>query len=189
MAYTDPKVTYIFQKTTGIPWEVEDTAGIMLLEGRTADAATAGDASLDAVRCPAGGLIESFGAIITEALTNGNATHLTLVLKAVDKEGGTTTSVATITFPKNSTEVTVGNVSGGQVLPSTATAAQAVAAGARIVSSASTLPYQVPQGGRFYVEVTQAAGAAGGAFRAFVQCRQDGTPAATSASPVTKIAS
>jgi len=35
-----------------------------------------------------------------------------------------------------------------------------VAAGARLVSTASALPYKVAQGGIFYVEVTQAAGAA-----------------------------
>ncbi len=197
MAYTDPRVTYEYFDTTpagtsaiGIQIEVEETLGICGRVGRHSDngaagTVPAGSVARDGVRCPGGALIEAFGLTITEALTNANATHCTLALKVLDKEGGTTTTVATITLPKDSTEVTPAT----QTNPVDRTATQAVAAGARLVSTASALPYKVAQGGIFYVEVTQAAGAAGGAFRPFVVARQEGNPAATAASPVTKIAS
>jgi hypothetical protein len=188
MAYTDPRCTQVFTKLSGAPVEVEDTADILALQGRVPDVGTGTDANFDAVYCPAGCEIESFGVEIFEALTNANATHCVVALKAVAADQSTTTTVATLTLPKDTTEVTPGNVSGGTVLPNTATAAQAVAVGARFVSSDTDLPYTVPQGGKFYVEVTTAAGAAGGSFKAFVVYRQNGAPAAVALSPVTKLA-
>jgi len=190
MAYTDPKVTYEFGGLTAAgvgsaDVQVEATAAVLARYGRILDETDDASAADDKVHCPAGGSIEAFGVTITEALTNGHATHCTVALKAIDKESGTTTTVAVITLPKDSTEVTPSS----QTAPSTATAAQAVAVGARLLSTDSDLPFKVAQGGAFYVEVTQAAGAAGGAFKAWVICRQDGTPAGTAASPVTKIAS
>lgn len=189
MAYTDPRYTQIFGALATPVVQVEATADILAKEGRTADAGTGTDAIIDAVYCPAGASIEAFGVEILEALTNANATHCIVALKVVAADQSTTTTVATLTLPKDSTEVTPGNVSGGTVLPNTATAAQAVAVGARFISSDIDIPYVVPQGGKFYVEVTQAAGAAGGAFTAFVNYRQNGQPAAVAASPVTKLAS
>lgn len=185
MAYTDPVQTYTFTALDSTSVEVEASADILALQGRVADVGTGTDADIDAVRCPNGASIQAFGLTITEALTNANATHCTVALKVVSKEGGTTTTVAVITLPKDSTEVTPST----QTNPSSTTAANAVAAGARLVSSDGDLPYEVPPGGRFYVEVTQAAGAAGGAFYAHVVARQNGAFPATSNSPVTKIAS
>lgn len=185
MAYTDPRVTQEYTLPAGTVIEVETTAAVCARVGRTADKGDAASEALDSVWCPAGALIEAFGVTITEALTNAHATHCIVALKSVDKEGGTTTTVATLTLPKDSTEVTVST----QTNPSDRTAAQAVAAGARLLSTDTSLPYRVEQGGHFYVQVTQAAGGAGGAFRPFVVVRQEGQPAATSASPVTKITS
>lgn len=186
MAYTDPCETFTFVTLAdGDATEVETAADILALCGRVGNEDEGTDADHDAVRCPNGALIECFGVQITEALTNGDATHCVVALKVVDKEGGSTTTVATLTLPKDSTEVTPST----QTSPSDRTAAQAVAAGARLLSSDSDIPYRVPPGGRFYVEVTQAAGGAGGAFYAFVTCRRDGSFPATAASPVTKIAS
>ncbi len=198
MSYTDPRKTVNFFGLTsagaGTPdVQVEATAAILKPEGSgfiqdddtTSGVPKATTVANSAIHCPAGATIESFGLTITEALTNGNATHCVVALKVVDLEGGTTTTVAAITVPKDSTEVTPAS----QTNPSSKTATQAVAIGARLVSSDSDLPYTVPQGGKFYVEVTQAAGAAGGAFRAWAVVREPGSPAPTSASPVTKIAS
>lgn len=183
MAYTDPRFTQEFVLPAGTTIEVETTAAICARVGRTADAATAASTALDGIRCPTGASIESFGVTITEALTNANATHCIVALKVLSIEGASASTVATITLPKDTTEVTVST----QTNPADRTATQAVAVGARIISTDTDLPYTVPQGGVFYVEVTQAAGAAGGAFRPFVVYRQNGQPAATSASPVTKI--
>jgi microcompartment protein CcmL/EutN len=185
MAYTDPRVTHEFVALAGGAVEVEAAADILAKVGRVADVGTGTDAILDSVLFPAGGVIDAFGVEITEALTNANATKCIVALKVLDKPGGTTTTVATITLPGSSADVTVST----QTNPSSATATQAVAAGARLLSSDSDIPYRVPQGGLAYLEVTQAAGAAGGAFKAFIQARQDGTPGGTSASPVTKISS
>lgn len=187
--FTDPRVTYEFGGLTaaGVASEdvqVEATAAIMGRLGRLADETDDASVAFDAVSCPAGAQLDSFGVVLTEALTNANATHCTVALKVLDKEGGSTTTVAVITLPKDSTEIVTANLR-----PSTATAAQAVAAGARILSSDADIPYTVPQGGKFYVEVTQAAGAAGGAFKAFVIARQNGMPDPTAASPITHIAS
>jgi hypothetical protein len=140
------------------------------------------------IHCPNGGALEAFGVSLTEALTNANATHCIVALKVVDTEGGTTTTVATLTLPKDSTEITVADARASDGTP---TAAQCVAVGARFLSSDLDVPYVVPQGGKFYVEVTQAAGAAGGAFRAWVVLRENGQPdpGAKAKSPITKIAS
>lgn len=190
--HTDPRVTYEFVNPSGLAIEVEAAAAIAVRVGRgggdAAGASPAGSVALDGIRCPAGGSIEAFGVTITEALTNANATHCIVAVKVVDKEGGSTTTVAAITLPKDSTEVTVADA---RAFDGTPTAAQCVAAGARIVSSDTDIPYTVPQGGVVYVEVTQAAGAAGGAIRPFVVIRQTGQPdpGAKASSPVLKIAS
>lgn len=184
MAYTDPRHVFEYTNAAGTTLEVEAAAAICKRVGRVADAGTAASAALDGVRCPAGCDIEDFGLLVTEAITNANATHFIIALKVVAVEGGSATTVAQITLPKDSTEVTTDDVR-----PSDRTAAQAVAVGARFRSSDVDLPYKVPQGGHFYVEVTQAAGAAGGAVRPFVVARFPGSVAPTTASPVTSIAS
>lgn len=196
MSYTQPRMVYEYidataaggNTVTGLQIEVEAAAAICGRIGRyndTAAATPAGSVARDGVRCPAGCSIEAFGVTITEALTNASATHCVVALKAVNIEGGTTTTVASITLPKDTTEVTPST----QTSPSDRTATQAVAVGARIISSATTIPYNVTPGGIFYVEITQAAGAAGGAIRPFVVARHNGIPGALAASPVTKIAS
>jgi hypothetical protein len=190
--YTDPRVTYEFvDVASGNQIEVETAAAICRRIGATSDTAAAnpaGSVAHDGIRCPTGGSIEAFGVTLTEALTNANATHCVIALKVVNKEGGTTTTVANITLPKDSTEVTVANARGSDGSP---TAAQCVAAGARILSSDTDIPYLIPQGGVAYVEVTQAAGAAGGAFRPFLVIRHNGQPdpGPVASSPVLLIAS
>ena len=186
MAYGDPIVTQEYVSAVaaqaGIQIEVEGAASICRRIGAVLDpaaAAPAGSVAIDGIRVPHGATLESFGFTVTEALTNGNATHCLLALKVVDKEGGTTTTVATITVPKDSTEVTPTT----QTSPSTTSAANAVAAGARFIFNpqvadlkvnSQAWPSQVPGGGIFFVEVTQAAGAAGGAIRPFVVYRPAG---------------
>lgn len=193
--YTDPRVTHEFVSAVaaqaGIQIEVEAAASICRRIGAVLDpaaAAPAGSVAIDGIRFPAGGSIEAFGVTITEALTNANATHCIVAVKVVDKEGGSTTTVATLTLPKDSTEVTIANARASDGTP---TAAQCVAAGARLLSSDTDIPYVVPQGGIAYVEVTQAAGAAGGAFRPFLVVRQNGqpNPGPKANSPITTIAS
>jgi hypothetical protein len=185
--YTDPRVTYEFLNVAGAVVEVEATADILTKVGRVVDVATGTDAVIDAVLCPAGGSIEAFGVEVTETLTNANATKCIVAVKALDKPGGTATTVASITLPGAAAEIVAANTRASDGTP---TAAQCVAVGARILSSATALPYKVGQGGLVYCEVTQAAGAAGGSFKAFVVIRQNGQPdpgpAATS--PVTLIA-
>lgn len=189
MSYTDPRVTYEFCGLTAAgaaseDVQVEATAAILALKGRVADETDDASAAFDNVHCPCGAQIEAFGLTITEALTNANATHCIVALKAIALEGAAATTVAAITLPKDTTEVTAANVH-----PADRTATQAVAIGARLISSDPDIPYTVPPGGKFYVEVTQAAGAAGGAFKAWVVARQNGIAGATTASPVTEIAS
>lgn len=210
--YTDPRHTYEYFDTTpagttaiGIDVQVEQGAAILGRVGRHSDngaagTVPAGSAARDGVRCPTGALIESFGVTITEALTNANATHCIIALKFLSIEGATAAAIATLTLPKDSTEVIVGSVSGATVVPASATATQAVAVGARIIADGVKgvtmgfslgaglgIPFDVPPGGIFFVEVVQAALAVGGAFRAFVVCQHKGQPAATSASPVTRV--
>lgn len=172
--YTDPRFSYEFVALAGGAVEVEATAAIMALKGRAADVATATTAVLDSVLCPTGASIEAFGVEITEALTNANATKCIVTLRVLTKPGGTLSSPATLTLPAQASEVTIANSRASDGTPTTA---QAVAAGARFISSDTDVPVLVPQGGLFYVEVTQAAGAAGGAFKAFVVIRKNGQPA------------
>lgn len=193
--YTDPRHTYEFVSAVaaqaGIQIEVEATAGICRRIGAILDpaaAAPAGSTAIDGIRFPTGGSIESFGVTITEALTNANATHFIIAVKVIDKEGGTTTTPITLTLPKDTTEVVIADSRGSDGTP---TATQAVAIGARIISSSTALPVLVPQGGIAYVEVTQAAGAAGGAVRPFLVCRHNGmpNPGPVAKSAITQIAS
>jgi hypothetical protein len=181
--HTDPRVTYEFDET-----QVETAAAIVKRLGRTADAATAASTALDGIRCPAGAQIEAFGLTITEALTNANATKCIVAVKVIDKEGGSTSTAAQITVPSQASDVTVANA---RAFDGTPSQAECVAAGARLLSSDSDIPYTVPQGGIVYVEVTQAAGAAGGAVRPFLVIRQNGqpNPGAKAKSPVLSIAS
>lgn len=195
MAYTDPRTTYEFVSAVaaqaGIQIEVEATPSICRRIGAVLDpaaAAPAGSTAIDGIRFPAGGSIETFGVTITEALTNANATHCIVAVKVIDKEGGTVTTPATITLPKDTTEITIANARASDTTP---TAAQCVAAGARLISSDTDVPILVPQGGIAYVEVTLAAGAAGGAFRPFLIVRHNGqpNPGTAALSPITTIAS
>lgn len=171
--YTDPRATYEFCLPAGTTIEVETTAAICARIGRCADAATAASTIQDGIRCPAGGLIEAFGVTITEAITNANATKCIIALKVIDIEGGTVTTVATLTLPNAAGDVTIAN---SRATDGTPTTTQAVQIGARFLSSDTDIPYTVPQGGVVYVEVTQAAGAAGGAFRPFLVMRNNGQP-------------
>ena len=183
--YDHPNKTHEFVAATDVQVEVEAAAAICKRIGRTAATGTAASVAIDGVRCPVDVDLVSFGVTITEALTNGNATHCIVALKVLDKEGGTTTTVALLTLPKDSTEVTPST----QTSPSTTTAANAVAAGARLYSADLDIPYRLGGGGIFYVEVTQAAGAAGGAFRPFVVTRNAASHVVqgTTTSPVTEI--
>lgn len=188
--YTHGIQTYEFVKLSGAPVEIEDTADILALKGRVADVGTGTDSSHDAVFFPYGGQIENFGFLVTEALTGAHATNCVLALKVIDADGSTSATVATMEVPAVASEITVANVFASDTAAGGVTQAQAVAVGARFVSSDADIPFAVPPGGRFFVEVTQAAGSAGGAFRAFVQARHNGSPspAAAADSPITKIA-
>ncbi len=64
---------------------------------------------------------------------------------------------------------------------------EAVAIGARFVSEGA--PINIPAGGAFYLEVTTAAGAAGGAVEPFVVGRLPGLVNGLAASPCTPLAS
>jgi hypothetical protein len=182
--YTDPRHVFEFvDNVAGTTVEVEAAAAILKRIGTAADVGTAATAALDGVRCPAGADIEAFGFTITEALTNAHATNAVLTLQTCTIEGGAATATCTMTLPADSTEVTLANVR-----PSGRTVAQAVAVGARWLCSSTNLPFHVVPGGYFYVEMTVAAGAAGGAIRPFVVVRFPGNVDPTTASPVTTIA-
>ncbi len=160
--------------------EFEAAAAVCILDERQGEAATA---ALQGIRCPAGAQVEAFGVTITEAITNANATHGVLTLQVVPIEGGSAVAKATLTLPKDSTEV---QTSTNKTYPSDRTAAQGVAVGARLINRT---PVQVPPGGIVYVEKTVAAGAAGGAGKPFLVLRVSGDGGALAASPVTVIAS
>jgi len=182
--YTDPRTVYHFTNSAGTTIEVEATAAICKKVGRLADIATAADADIDGIRCPCGADVEAFGVTITEAITNANATKFVISLMVAALEGATPAAVATLTLPGAAAEVVLADVR-----PTGKTAAQAVAVGARWLSADLDIPYRVPPGGYFYVQVTTAAGGAGGAVRPFVVVREPGMPDPTATSPVTRVAS
>jgi len=175
MSYTIGDLTVVGYE----PLEVELGAIICTQKNRVGETGTA---VLQKIQCPAGAVIEQFGVIVTEALTNAHATNLVLTLQTLAIAGASAVAADTITLPASSAEITLADVR-----PSGRTITQAVAIGARFVSSGT--PINVPPGGAFYLEVTTAAGAAGGAIEPFVVYRTPGLCAAVAASPVTPLAS
>ncbi len=172
--YTEPVQVYSYADT-----QVEATAAILVQDTRAGEAATA---ALQGIRCPTGAQVEGFGVTITEALTNANATHCIVTCQAIAYEGQSAAAVDTLTLPMDSTEA---DTTTNKTFPDAETGTTAVAIGARLYNP--TL-YQVPPGGVVYLQVTQAAGAAGGAFRAFLVLRHNSAlPGATGNSPVTII--
>jgi len=197
--YTDP-VTVVTWYGTGatLAVEVEATADILFHGGRLADAGTASTALLDSETFPNGGSVEAFGVIITEAITNTNATLCVLDLKQVDPFGSTATVVCRMSIP-NSDQFTVGNtvntfdattgIVGSNVRPTGVTATVAKQAGSRIIHPGfqtweevagdafgpgiKVLPFKLNPGARIYAEVTTAGGAAGGAFNVFAIVRHN----------------
>jgi hypothetical protein len=193
--HTDPRHTYEFVSAVaaqaGIQIEVEASAGICRRIGAVLDpaaAAPAGSVAIDGIRCPTGASIEGFGLTVTEAITNANATKFVIAVKVVDIEGGTTTTPITLTLPNAAADVTIANARASDGTPTTT---QCVQIGARFRSSSTALPVLVPQGGVVYVEVTTAAGAAGGAVRPYLVMRHNGqeNPGPKAKSPITSIAS
>ena len=190
--YTDAVQLYQFFGTGAtLAVEVEATADILFLGGRLADAGTGSTALLDSVYFPNGGQLEAFGLIITEAITNTNTTRCIVKVQYVSTFGASASAAATINVP-NANDFTVGNAStsydstngitGPNVRPQGTTTTIAKAVGSRIVHpgfttttgpSAKVLPFKLAPGSNIYVEVTQAGGAAGGAFNAFVICRHN----------------
>ena len=139
--------------------------------------------------CPFGGQVEAFGIVLTEAMTHDHATNLVVKLQACPDITAATDASITMTLPGAAGDVTAADIHASDT--SSPTTTQACAVGARFISTSTSMPLRIPAGGRFYVEVTTAAGAAGGAFYAFAQFRHNGppSPAAAADSPVTEVAS
>ncbi len=159
--------------------EVEAAAAIIKLDTRLESEATALEQS---IFCPMGFQIDTFGVVVTEGLTNAHATNLILTLQTQTVSGGGVTAKSTLNLPAQASEVTAGDI-----LPSGTSQAAAVAAGARFYATLN-LPFLVIPGGAFYVEATTAAGAAGGAVKAFVVGRVKGTLDPITANPATPLA-
>jgi len=174
MAYSLNEVCIVFSAL-----EVEAAAAILKQADKVDLAASA---ALQSVYCPSGFTIDSFGVTVTEALTNAHATNLIITLQTQLVQGGGVTAKSTLNLPAEAAEVTLGDI-----LPSGATQAQAVAIGARFYATLN-LPFVVIPGGMFYVEATTAAGAAGGAVQPFVIGRVRGRLDAVAANPVTPLA-
>lgn len=187
MAYGDPCQLYQFFGTGAtLPVEVEATADIMFLGGRLADAGTGSTAALDSVYLPNGGEIVEFGVTITEAITNTNSTRNVLKIQYCSVYGATATAAAAMTIP-NATDGVIAGTSSQTIWPDTATLANANAVGARIIYKGANIPFTCAPGSNFYLEVTTAAGAAGGAYLPWVIVRHTTCGVVgTSASPVAK---
>ncbi len=174
MPYVLNEVVYSYE-----PLEVEVAAAICTLDTRAGEAATA---LLQSIYCPMGFQIDKVGVVVTEGLTNAHATNLILTLQTVTVSGGGVTAKSTLNLPAEAAEVTAGDI-----LPSGTSQAASVAVGARFYTTLN-LPFLVIAGGEFYLEVTTAAGAAGGAIKPFVVGRVRGELDPITANPVTPLA-
>ncbi len=175
MAYTDGNIVQIDYE----PTDVETAAAICTRQDRIDQNATA---LLQSAKCPAGFVIDQFGVNVVTALTNAHATNLVLTLQTVAYSGASAVAAATITLPAQASEVTLADI-----VPSGRTQAQAVAAGAQFTYEGATI--NVPAGGEWYLEITVAAGAAGGRITPWVLGHSPGFVDGVTAAPCTPLAS
>lgn len=186
--YTNPVQYFEFHSFTDGDLVVQfETAGILTLLGRNADAATDGTALLDSILVPNGGQLEEFGVILTEAIT-GAGTACVFKMQGLQPLDDTVATLVTMTLPAAAANVTVNNVYASDTANGSVTAAQAVAIGARLIVDGSRLPVTIEPGSRVYAELTTAA-SAGGAGRVYCAIRFNGAPSPGAAvdSPITKL--
>lgn len=198
MAYTDTFATYYFSDSDGTAWEFEQTADILFRQGRIVDVGTGTSAETEQIHLPHGGSVESFGVVLSEAITSSNTQRLVAKVQYLSILGASAAAAVTMTLPMVSDGVAGNGTSAapGTIRPTDRTLVQGNAVGARIVCpnitttanvgvpGSKVMPFACAPGSAIYVEVTTAQGASGGAGFFWVTVRHNGINAATTASPV-----